>query len=49
VLTAAHCADSFTSMKVDFGYFGGTALVTRTVAVGDAVLHPLWQGWVQSG
>jgi hypothetical protein len=49
VLTAAHCADSFTSMKVDFGYFGGSALVTRTVAVGDAILHPLWQGWVQSG
>jgi hypothetical protein len=48
VLTAAHCADDFTSMKVQFGWFNGTATVTRNVAVGDAILHPAWQGFNNS-
>ncbi|MCV2357040.1 trypsin-like serine protease [Paucibacter sp. B2R-40] len=45
VLTAGHCADDFTSMKVEFGAFGGAAQQTRTVAVSDASLHPLWKGF----
>jgi hypothetical protein len=45
VLTAGHCADDFTSMKVEFGAFGGAALQTRTVAVSDVTLHPLWKGF----
>lgn len=48
VLTAAHCADSYTSMTVEFGYFNGTSQVVRTVAVGDATIHPLWQGFSNS-
>ena len=44
VLTAAHCADDFTAMTVNFGWFNGTAAVTRTVAVGTASVHPGWAG-----
>lgn len=46
VLTAAHCADDFTSMKVQFGWNNGTAQVTRSVAVGSAIIH---SGWAASG
>lgn len=44
VLTAAHCADDYSSMTVNFQFAGGVAGVTRTVAVGDATIHPLWTG-----
>lgn len=44
VLTAAHCADDFTKMKVDFGWAGGKARESRTVAVSDAFVHPQWHG-----
>jgi Trypsin/PEP-CTERM motif len=44
VLTAAHCADDFTAMTVNFGWYNGVAAVTRTVAVGAATVHPLWAG-----
>lgn len=49
VLTAAHCADNFASMTVDFGAVGGEATVTRTVAVGDVWLHPGWTGTDSTG
>ncbi|WP_428504623.1 trypsin-like serine protease [Roseateles sp.] len=48
VLTAGHCADDFTSMTVQFGWFNGTAQVTRSVATTDVTLHPLWQGFNNS-
>ncbi|MTV39810.1 trypsin-like serine protease [Duganella radicis] len=49
VLTAAHCADDFTSMKVQFGWANGTAAVTRTVAVGSAYVNPHWNGDLDTG
>lgn len=49
VLTAGHCADDFVgNMAVSFGYYNGVAAVTRTVAQGNATLHPLWQGFGNS-
>jgi hypothetical protein len=49
VLTAGHCADDFVgNMTVMFGYYNGVAAVTRTVAQGNATLHPLWQGFGNS-
>jgi hypothetical protein len=49
VLTAAHCADSFTSMKVDFGWADGKSQVSRTVAVKDAIVNPNWRGQLDTG
>lgn len=49
VLTAGHCADNYTSMTVQFGWYNGTAQVTRTVAVGNAYVHPLWDGTLDTG
>lgn len=49
VLTAAHCADDFTSMKVDFGWAGGKATVSRTVAVSGAYVNPNWDGRLDTG
>lgn len=49
VLTAAHCADDFSSMKVEFGWANGTAAVTRSVAVTDAYVHPAWTGALDTG
>ncbi len=49
VLTAAHCADDFTSMKVQFGWAGGTATVTRNVSVGNAFVNPNWNGNLDTG
>ncbi len=46
VLTAAHCADDFSSMTVNFGWAGGSAAVTRSVT--EAVLHPGWLGFENS-
>ncbi len=46
VLTAAHCADDFTSMTVQFGWFAGSAAVTRNVTA--ATLHPGWLGFNSS-
>ncbi|RFP14939.1 MULTISPECIES: trypsin-like serine protease [unclassified Duganella] len=48
VLTAAHCADDFTKMTVEFGYQGGKAAVTRNVSVGNAFVNPAWHGEKQS-
>jgi Trypsin/PEP-CTERM motif len=43
VLTAAHCAEGLSApMQVQFGWHGGTALETRTVALSDITLHPGW-------
>ncbi len=49
VVTAAHCADDFSSMTVQFGWYGGVAAVTRTVAPGQATVHPLWTGALDTG
>lgn len=49
VLTAAHCADNFTSMKVEFGYYNGAAQVTRTVATNQAFVHSGWTGELDTG
>jgi hypothetical protein len=49
VLTAAHCADDFTSMTVQFGYNNGVAQVTRNVAVGNATVHSGWTGDLDTG
>jgi len=49
VLTAGHCGDDFVgTMTVMFGFYGGTATVTRTVSQSDVTLHPLWQGFDNS-
>lgn len=49
VLTAGHCADNFVgNMTVYFGLYNGVASVSRTVAQGNATLHPLWQGFGSS-
>jgi hypothetical protein len=42
VLTAAHCADDFTTMTVDFKFGSVTA------GVSQAVLHPGWAGFSNS-
>ncbi|PHV08808.1 peptidase S1/S6 [Janthinobacterium sp. BJB412] len=49
VLTAAHCADNFSSMKVDFGWANGSAKVSRSVAVKDAIINPRWTGDLDTG
>ncbi|NRR32999.1 trypsin-like serine protease [Oxalobacteraceae bacterium] len=49
VLTAAHCADDFTKMTVDFGWNKGSATVSRSVAVSDAYVNPHWNGALDSG
>lgn len=49
VLTAAHCADNFTSMKVDFGVVANVATVSRTVSVGNAYVNPNWTGELDTG
>lgn len=49
VLTAGHCGDDFVgTMTVSFGFYGGTAAVTRTVSQSGVTLHPLWQGFDNS-
>jgi secreted trypsin-like serine protease len=49
VLTAAHCADDFTSMTIHFGWYANAAAVTRTVAAGNASVHPMWTGELDTG
>jgi hypothetical protein len=49
VLTAAHCADDFKSMKVQFGWYNGSATVTRNVSVGGATIHSGWNGDLDTG
>ncbi|MDL5032509.1 trypsin-like serine protease [Pelomonas sp. APW6] len=49
VLTAAHCADDFVSMQVDFGWAGGASKVSRTVAAGNAIVHSGWTGRLDTG
>jgi hypothetical protein len=49
VLTAAHCADSFTQMVVEFGVVNDVAAVTRTVSVSNAYVHPAWNGNLDTG
>jgi len=44
LLTAGHCTDGLISMNISFGWYGGTALQSRTAA--SVVQHP---GWVASG
>ncbi|WP_229262849.1 trypsin-like serine protease [Duganella radicis] len=49
VLTAAHCADDFSSMKVDFGWAGGSVKVSRSVALTGAYVNPRWNGDLDTG
>ncbi|MDT8999683.1 trypsin-like serine protease [Paucibacter sp. APW11] len=49
VLTAAHCADDFTKMTVQFGWYAGTAQVTRNVSVGNAYVYGGWDGSLDTG
>ena len=49
VLTAAHCADDFVKMQVDFGWAGGASTVSRSVAVGNAIVHSGWDGTLDTG
>lgn len=49
VLTAAHCAWDFTQMTVQFGWYGGTAQVTRNVSVGNTFIHSGWDGSLDTG
>lgn len=47
VLTAAHCADDFTSMTIDFGVVNDSGTVLRTAAA--AYVHPGWNGTLDTG
>ncbi len=47
VLTAAHCADNFNVMTVEFGVYGNVAKVTRGVAA--AHVHGSWTGALGKG
>jgi hypothetical protein len=47
LLTAAHCADGLIAMTVQFGWYAGSALQTRTAAY--AVQHPGWNGTLDTG
>lgn len=49
VLTAAHCADGFSSLQVDFGLVGGTAGVSRSVSPDQVWLHSGWNGTLSTG
>ncbi len=49
VLTAAHCADDFSKMTVQFGWQGGSAAVTRNVSVGNAYVNKKWTGDLDTG
>lgn len=49
VLTAAHCADDFSKMTVQFGWQGSTAAVTRNVSVGNAYVNKAWTGQLDTG
>ena len=49
VVTAAHCADGFSSMTVEFGVVGDQAAVTRSVAAKDAHVNPGWNGTLDTG
>ncbi|MFG6448294.1 trypsin-like serine protease [Roseateles sp. BYS180W] len=47
VLTAAHCADNFNVMSVQFGVYNNVAKVTS--AVEQAYVHPKWDGSLGTG
>ncbi|MFG6446776.1 trypsin-like serine protease [Roseateles sp. BYS180W] len=47
VLTAAHCADDFTSMRVDFGVYNNVAKETRYAT--QAFVHSGWTGALGQG
>ncbi|GJJ04037.1 hypothetical protein RugamoR64_45750 [Duganella rhizosphaerae] len=49
VLTAAHCADDFSKMTVQFGWDNGHAAVTRNVSVGNAYVNKAWTGALDTG
>jgi hypothetical protein len=46
-VTAAHCADEFTSMTAEFGLYGNVAKETRTVT--QAMVHSGWTGALSTG
>lgn len=47
VVTAAHCADGFTSMTAEFGVVNDVATVKRNVTT--AYVHPGWNGTLDTG
>ena len=47
VLTAAHCADDFNVMRIDFGIYGNVAKETRGVS--QAFVHSGWDGGAYLG
>lgn len=47
LLTAAHCADGFTTMTISFGTYGGAAAQVRTPA--QVWVHPQWTGALSQG
>jgi hypothetical protein len=49
VVTAAHCATDFKSMKVYVGWSGGTVSEVRDVTAANAYVNPMWSGNVDSG
>jgi len=49
VLTAAHCADDFTKMTVQFGWENGVAAISRNVSVGNAYVNKKWTGELDTG
>lgn len=49
VVTAAHCATDFKTMKVYVGWGGGTVSDVRDVTSANAYVNPMWTGNVDSG
>ena len=49
VLTAAHCADDFVTLRVDFGLAGGAPAVSRTASADKVWLQPGWNGTLSTG
>ena len=47
VLTAAHCADDFNVMKIDFGVYNNVATATRGATT--AHVHSGWSGYLGEG
>jgi hypothetical protein len=49
VLTAAHCADDFATLRVDFGLSGGAPAISRTASADKVWLQPGWNGTLSTG
>jgi hypothetical protein len=53
ILTAAHCADDYTSpgfvMEVRYGVYNNVAAGMRTISASDVSVHPGWTGSLSTG